>query len=201
MPIQKDRFPTLLFLIILSQIFAICQPKKLPKKNGGFMFKKVVVLAIVALLCWENNSLGGRLVQCCFQKNEEGIFVPVSAESCSKCPPGCNDLCDEGGLDPIPTCGDECKGLTDWSAPNGVLITKATYQTRCNVTYCEYRCIAGYYGRGKNCMACPGSFLLSGNGEVGTSNVGATLITQCYSVSGKDTSGNFVFSPACFYSE
>jgi len=194
----------LYFYTILSKIFAICQPQKMPKTNGGFMIKKVLGVVVVAALCWENVALGGVLVQCCYKKNEvTGIYEPVTAESCLKCPAGCNDLCFDGGggFEPNLECDDECKGLTEWGAPNGI-VRLPSYETRCNVTYCQYRCKAGFYGSGKNCQACPGNaYFVGALDEEGTSDVGAKKITECYSVSGKDTSGDFVFSPPCYYSE
>ena len=64
------------------------------------MIKKVLGVVVVAALCWENVALGerGMLVRCCYKKDPvTGIYDTVTAESCLKCPAGCNDLCLGGG--------------------------------------------------------------------------------------------------------
>lgn len=192
MPVQKDRFPILLFFIILSQIFAASQLKKSPKKNGGFMFRKFVGLMVIAGCCWNGVALGGLQVQCCYRMNSStGIYETVTAESCLKCPSGCNDLCTTT-IDPPITigCADECKGMTSWGNPQGTLFV-SSYQTRCADTYCEYRCKAGYYGTGKNCSLCA---------SPGTSAVASTKATDCYITGGSDTTGSFEFSGGkCYY--
>ncbi|MBO8407247.1 MAG: hypothetical protein IAC77_02165 [Proteobacteria bacterium] len=57
---------------------------------------------------------------------------------------------------------------------------------------------AGYYGDagnyGRNCTKCPGS---------GTSAAGSTSITDCYMPSGStgsDSSGTFIYTSTCYYS-
>lgn len=55
-------------------------------------------------------------------------------------------------------------------------------------------CDAGEYGNGRNCTACP---------EPGTSEMGATEITECYIPAGTvmtDTTGTYTYTEDCYYS-
>ena len=167
------------------------------------MAKKYVGCAVGAVCClgWGTCDAATLMVRCCEQLNPStGMYETVRAESCLKCPAGCNDLC-LGTVDPPITmeCADECKGMTDWGAPQDS-IKIVFYQTRCNGMACEYRCAAGYYGQGKNCTACPGKSILTlGRGDYSTSAAGTTVVTGCYATHGDDDSGEYDYTSPCYY--
>ncbi|MDE6478557.1 MAG: hypothetical protein K2L94_04925 [Alphaproteobacteria bacterium] len=168
------------------------------------MAKKYVGYAVGAVCClgWGTYDAAAFIVQCCEQLNQStGMYETVTAESCRKCPVGCNDLC-LGTIDPPVTlqCADECKGMTDWGWPQGSITSISRYQTRCNGLACEYRCAAGYYGQNKNCTVCPGkSTVLIGDGDVSTSAAGTTVVTGCYATAGNDSSGDYEYTSPCYY--
>ena len=95
---------------------------------------------------------------------------------------------------------DKCKDDLLWSSPSAGAnyVTKTNrncFRGRC-MELTVYSCKGGYYGTAdaisKDCHACPSG---------GTSEPGSnTEITKCYSTSGKNATGNYIFIPKCYYS-
>ena len=112
-----------------------------------------------------------------------------------------------GGGGIIETGCPDCES-SDWAASGteGYEVSiDAICQVRtgfCDKTY-SYRCASGYYGSSldgvSGCTRCPSS-----GGIYGSSAAGSTEITACYIPANtqlSDTTGTFIYSDDCYYSE
>ncbi len=122
----------------------------------------------------------------------------------------------EATITPDPGCDgtcDDCEN-TDWENYYGSGFPKLLgYQRKvmaaCNIRTCVctktyfYRCADGYYGSTLNgtsgCSQCPGdssaSSLITGNSIAGSNGV----ITQCFVEKGDDSTGSYVYTSECYY--
>ncbi len=107
------------------------------------------------------------------------------------------------------TCCAACTNCNDsaWTTVSGnTALEQQTIRTcecgTCKDSGTRYRCKAGYYGWASSststCTACPKSRDLL-DLYTGTSDVGSTMINNCYITSGSDITGSYTFTDRCYY--
>lgn len=144
------------------------------------------------------QKFGGKIVSTC-EKCDTGwrlVSSEISVDGCSNTytQSTCSKKLIIDDCDP-----DNCKSDLVWSFPG----EGADYMTKtnrnCSFGSCleleEYSCAYGYYGTvtatSQECHECP---------DGGTSEPGDnTVITKCFSTGGKDATGDYKFTPKCYY--
>ena len=113
-----------------------------------------------------------------------GCSNSVTYYDCTKEEPDCDGTC------------DNCES-TGWTSLSGNRETRTV--ATCNTATCEctksveFRCVAGYWGSGSTCSACPAP---------GTSSTGTTTLQGCYipaGTTGSDSTGTYKYTSNCYY--
>lgn len=146
------------------------------------------------------QKFGGQLVSTC-EECESGWFLTeheISVDGCSN--KYTQSTCSKDLIIPDDCTALNCRSDRFWSSPGA----GADYVTKTNrsckfgqcVESTAYSCASGYYGKAsvlsQDCHACP---------DGGTSTPGDNAeITKCFSTGGKDATGDYKFTPNCYYS-
>ena len=119
-----------------------------------------------------------------FRITPSGCSNSVTYYTCTKEEPDCDGTC------------DDCES-TGWTSLSGNRETRTLAE--CNTATCEctksieFRCVAGYWGSGSTCSACPAP---------GTSSAGTTTMRGCYipaGTTGSDSTGTYKYTANCYY--
>ena len=161
--------------------------------------------SVTRAICYSNGSYDVGITSC---ETCKSGYISISRDTYLYC---------DGSLKVtyntcVPQCtSSNCKSDTSWyQAINAGYQYRTIRSCTDNITCSsrtEYRCASGYYGTSSNgttgCNHCPEQKWSDNVSTAATSNAGSTVITDCYlqsGTSGFDSTGDFIYTSNCHYS-